>query len=243
VTDAIRYLLRYDDAERDVLRPSASDPTLRIDSHAGASTIDPTHAAVSERGRDQISLRQLSERSLMTKRMLVFGVAAGVAAGMAMAAVEMVYGWASSAHTAWDAPMGIWAYVGGLGHFGRPVDHIGPIVLGIGGHMLNAILVSIVFVALVRGLHNPVPAPIVGAAYGAVLWALQRYVFLPINTPEDRLFTTGVISPPWVWWLAHLALGTTIGLVYVLLRGERRGATAMRDAARPKRELSAEDAA
>jgi hypothetical protein len=45
-------------------------------------------------------------------------------------------------------------------------------------------------------------------------------VFLPINTPEDKLFTTGLISPPWAWWIAHLALGTTIGLVYMLL--ERR---------------------
>src|SRR3982751_1345909 len=64
----------------------------------------------------------------MTKRTLVVGVVAGAAAGLAMAGVEMVYGWASSAHTAWDPPMGIWAYIGGLDHFGRPVHHIGPIV-------------------------------------------------------------------------------------------------------------------
>ena len=179
----------------------------------------------------------------MTKRILVFGVIAGAAAGMAMAAVEMIYGWASSTHTAWDAPMGIWSDIGGLDHFGRPVHHIGPIVLGIGGHMLNAVLVSIVFVALVRGRRNPLLVPIAGAAYGALLWALQRYVFLPINTPEDRLFTTGIISPPWVWWVAHLALGTTIGGAYVLLRRERRGATAMPQVAQPIRELSAEDAA
>jgi len=25
---------------------------------------------------------------------------------------QMIYGWASSTHTAWDAPMGIWAYIG-----------------------------------------------------------------------------------------------------------------------------------
>ena len=89
------------------------------------------------------------------KRTLLAGVAAGAAAGLAMAAVEMIYGWASSAHTAWGAPMGIWAYIGGLNHFGRPVDHIGPIVLGIGGHMLNAILVGIVFVELLRLLRKP----------------------------------------------------------------------------------------
>jgi hypothetical protein len=156
----------------------------------------------------------------MTKRILVVVAAAGAAAGLAMAGVEMIYGWASGAHTAWDAPMGIWAYIGGLNHFGRPVDHIGPIVLGIGGHMLNAIVVAAVFVVLMRALRNPPGAVVLGAAYGAGLWALQRYVFLPINTPEDRLFTTGLISPLWVWWIAHLALGTTIGLVYMVL--ERR---------------------
>src|SRR5919109_4103425 len=98
----------------------------------------------------------------MTKRTLVVGVVAGTAAGLAMAAVEMIYGWASRAHTAWDAPMGIWAYIGGLNHFGRPVDHIGPIVLGIGGQMLNAILVALVFVALLRALRNPSGALILG---------------------------------------------------------------------------------
>ena len=160
------------------------------------------------------------------KRTLLVGAVAGTAAGLAMAAVEMIYGWASPAHTAWDAPMGIWADIGGLNHFGQPVHHIGPIVLGIGGHMLNAIFVAVVFVVLMRVLRNPPGAVILGAAYGAGLWALQRYVLLPINTPEDRLFTTGLISPLWVWWIAHLALGTTIGLVYMLL-DRRAPATAM----------------
>ena len=39
---------------------------------------------------------------------------------------------------------------------------------------------------------------------------------LPISTPEDKLYTTSAISPQWVWWVAHVALGTTLGLVYVL---------------------------
>jgi hypothetical protein len=156
-------------------------------------------AASTEASLKYILFQPSSEERTMTKRTLLLGVVAGVAAGLAMAAVEMIYGWASSAHTAWDAPMGIWAYIGGLDHFGRPVDHIGPIVLGIGGHMLNAILVAIVFVAPLRLLRNPPGVLILGAAYGAGLWALQRYLFIPINTPEDRLFTTGLISPQWVW--------------------------------------------
>jgi hypothetical protein len=156
----------------------------------------------------------------MTKRAILVGVATGAAGGMAMAGVEMIYGWASSAHTAWDAPMGIWAYIGGLNHFGHPANHVWPILLGIGGHMTNSIFVAIVFVGLLRALRDPPGAALLGAGYGVVLWALQRYVFLPINTPEGRLFTTGAISPSWVWWIAHVALGTTIGLVYLLL--ERR---------------------
>jgi hypothetical protein len=181
-------------------------------------------------------------RKQMAKRTLLVGVAAGAAAGLAMAAVEMIYGWASSAHTAWDAPMGIWAYIGGLNHFGRPANHIGPIVLGIGGHMLNAILVAIVFVALLRIVRNPPGALILGTAYGAALWALQRYVFLPINTPEDKLFTTGLINPQWVWWISHLALGTTIGLVYLLLE-RRRPASAMAHGSQAMPEVPDEKAA
>jgi lauroyl/myristoyl acyltransferase len=157
----------------------------------------------------------------MTKRLLLIGAVGGMAAGVMMAAVEMIYGWASSAHTAWDAPMGIWAYIGGLDHFGDPANHGGPIVLGIGGHMMNAVIIGIVFVALMRVLGNPPGAVMIGTAYGAGLWALQRYVFLPINTPEERLFTTSMISPEWVWWVAHVALGMTLGLVYLLF-GQRQ---------------------
>jgi hypothetical protein len=153
----------------------------------------------------------------MTKRTLLVGAVAGAAAGVAMAGVEMIYGWASSTHSAWDAPMGIWAYIGGLNHFGHPGNHIWPILLGIGGHMMNAIFIGIVFVALMRILRDPPGALLLGITFGVGIWALQRYVFLPINTPEDRLFTTSTISPQWVWWLAHVGLGTTLGLVYVLL--------------------------
>jgi hypothetical protein len=154
---------------------------------------------------------------MLTKRSMLVGAVSGMAAGMMMAAVEMIYGWASSVHTAWDAPMGIWAYIAGLNHFGHPANHIGPIVLGIGGHMMNGMIIGIVFVALMRMLRNPPGALMLGTAYGLGLWALMRYVLLPINSPNDRLFTTSMISSQWVWWVAHLALGMTLGLAYVLL--------------------------
>jgi predicted cobalt transporter CbtA len=49
-------------------------------------------------------------------------------------------------------------------------------------------------------------------------------VFLPINTPEDKLFATNMISPQWVWWVAHVVLGTTAGLVYLLFAQRRLAA-------------------
>jgi hypothetical protein len=70
-------------------------------------------------------------------------------------------------------------------------------------------------------LRNPPGVLMLGTAYGVGLWALMRYVLLPINTPEDRLFTTGLVSPQWVWWVAHVALGMTAGLVYLLV-GQRQ---------------------
>ncbi len=153
----------------------------------------------------------------ISKRAMLVGAVGGMVAGMMMAAVEMIYGWASSAHTAWDAPMGIWAYIAGFDHFGDPANHIGPIILGIGGHMINSMIIGIVFVALMRMLRNPPGALMLGTAYGVGLWALMRYVLLPLDTPEDRLFTAATISPQWVWWVAHVALGMTAGLVYLLV--------------------------
>jgi hypothetical protein len=61
----------------------------------------------------------------------------------------------------------------------------------------------------------------------------MRYVLLPINGGEDRLFTMSLVSPQWVWWVAHAALGMTVGMVAaVALRRfivPRRTATARRE--------------
>lgn len=162
----------------------------------------------------------------MTKRVLLIGAAGGMAAGMMMAAVEMIYGWASSTHTAWDAPMAIWSWVGGIEHFGQPANHFGPIILGLGGHMMNSMIAGIVFVALMRMLRNPPGALMLGTAYGVGLWALMRYLILPLNHGESKLFTTSMVSPQWVWWVAHVALGMSAGLIYTLFARRQLGTAA-----------------
>jgi hypothetical protein len=159
-----------------------------------------------------------------------------MAAGMMMAATEMLYGWASDAHTFWDAPMAIWAWVAGIEHIGQPGNHVGPIILGIGGHMMNSMLAGIVFVSLMRMLRNPPGALMLGTAYGVGLWALMRYVILPLNQGEDDLFTHSLVSPQWVWWVAHVALGMTAGLLYAVFgRRLTQPAPAVRRAAGSRR--------
>jgi hypothetical protein len=165
--------------------------------------------------------RRFTTSELSTrKRILLVGAVGGMIAGMMMAMVEMIYGWASDAHTFWDAPMAIWAWVGGIDHFGEPANHVGPIILGLGGHMMNSVMIGIVFAALLTALRpQGTLAPVMlGIAYGLGAWAIMRYAILPLNGGEDDLFTKDLVSPQWVWWLAHGALGMTAGVVYDVAR-------------------------
>lgn len=170
------------------------------------------------------------------RRILLVGSLGGTVAGMMLALVEMIYGWASSTHTFWDAPMAIWAWVGGSQHFGAPGDHVGPILLGLAGHMANSMLLGVGFAALatlvLTGLRRRaaisrqafgVVAPMAGLAYGLGAWAVMRYGILPLRGPaEARLFTGSVVSPPWVWWLGHAILGMTVGTAFLAAGIARR---------------------
>ena len=151
------------------------------------------------------------------RRIVAVGAVVGIASGMMMAAVEMVYGWISATHTFWDAPIAIWAWVAGLDHFGQPANHVWPIVLGIGGHMMNSVLIGILFVALVAAarLRGAVAVVMFGVLYAVGAWALMRYGILPLRSSTKTLFTTATVSPQWVWWVAHAALGMTAGLAYL----------------------------
>lgn len=157
------------------------------------------------------------------RRIVVLGAIGGVIAGMMMAITEMIYGWVSSAHTLWDAPMAIWAWVAGLNHFGQPANHVGPIILGLGGHMMNSMIAGVMFLALVSALRlrNVLAAIMLGIGYGLVLWVIMRYGILPLRTSTKTLFTTSTVSPQWVWWLAHALLGMTAGMFYVAVSRAR----------------------
>ena len=118
--------------------------------------------------------------------------------------------------------MPTWAWLGGTSRFGDPANHVLPVLFGIAGHLLNSMLVGVVFAAMMRMLGEPRPAITLGVAYAVGVWVLMRYLVLPANAGEGELFTRSIVSPQWVWWLAHVLLGVTLGTLYFLSRRSSR---------------------
>ncbi len=168
-------------------------------------------------------------------RIVMVGAIAGVLGGIVLMLTEMIYGWASSAHAFWDAPMATWAWISGLNHFGEPGNHIGPIFLGFGVDLVYALIAGVIFAVILVALMGAVrmrddlgtdlSTVGLGIAYGLVLWVIMRYGILPLRDSTKALFTTSLVSPQWVFWLAGALFGMTIGLVCV---AARRAAARMR---------------
>jgi uncharacterized membrane protein YagU involved in acid resistance len=153
------------------------------------------------------------------------GALGGAVAGMMMAMAEMVYGGLADGHTIWDAPMAIWAWVAGSDQFGDPSDHVGAIVLGMGGHMANSMMLGVAFAvlaALFVRKADLITSVMAGTMFGLAVWVGTRYVLLPLNDGASDLFTGDTVSPQWVWWLAHGVFGMTLGVVYARLASRTR---------------------
>ncbi len=150
-------------------------------------------------------------------RTLTVGAVGGGVAGMMMAMIEMAYGAFADGHTLWDAPMAIWAFVVGRDQFGVPSDHVGAIILGMGGHLANSMMLGVAFTLLMATLvkSQGVMAPLaLGTMFGVAVWVVMRYLVLPLNDGTADLFAGATVSPQWLWYLAHAVFGMTLGLVY-----------------------------
>ena len=157
------------------------------------------------------------QRSLNLPRTITVGAIGGGVAGMMMAMIQMAYGAVAHGHTLWDAPMAIWASVAGRDQFGAPSDHVGAIVLGMGGHLANSMMLGVAFALLMAVLvktHGVMASAALGTMFGIAVWIVMRYLVLPLNDSTADLFTGGAVSPQWLWYLAHAAFGMTLGLIY-----------------------------
>jgi len=168
--------------------------------------------------------------SVAATKVLQVGAVAGMAAGLIMAAWQMVVAAIAQNPTAvhgihqtlWTPPGGIWSVVFGVRHF-HGSFHLIPVVGGIVGHMANSLILGIVGVALLTAIlgrrPSPVAAVVLGAAYGIAVEAILINGI--VNT--QKIQTLYSSTPHWSWWVGHAIFGATLGLLSsVLLEKQRR---------------------
>lgn len=191
------------------------------------------HVGVVTWGRDcakPMKLGQLPSASSVSWRsgsrvtgrsILSIGTVAGMMAGFVLAAVLAAHGWISRDGTFWDAPMAIWAWVAGIQHFGAPANHPWPIVLGLLVHVAVSAVAGVAFaaVAFASQLRGHLVA---GVGFGLGVWVYTRYLILPLAVEGDILFTSGVVAPHWLWWIAHGLFGAALGGTIDLWSGMQR---------------------
>ncbi len=100
-----------------------------------------------------------------------------------------------------------------------------PILFGLVAHLALSILFAALGLALVVWMlgYRPRPpaAAIVGLAYGLALEVLVLNLAVNGIQGDNTVYES---LPPWGWWVAHAAYGTTLGLAGSLMLGSRPSA-------------------
>ncbi len=110
----------------------------------------------------------------------------GLIAGLVFAMWAMVVGLFTS--TLWAPPQGIAQSIG-IGSQGHNFQLV-PLVAGLMGHMMNSIVIGIIFIAIARAIRLHGPAAVAGGmvygviVYFAMYWVLLRGV-LSSTTPRS----------------------------------------------------------
>jgi hypothetical protein len=131
----------------------------------------------------------------------------GLIAGLVLAMWAMAVGLFTS--NLWAPPQGIAQSIG-IGTPGHAFQLV-PFVAGLMGHMMNSVILGIVFIAIARALHLRGVTSVIGGmvygliVYGAMFWVLLRG-FLA-STSASFLSA----NPEWSWVAAHLMFGVVLG--------------------------------
>jgi len=131
----------------------------------------------------------------------------GLIAGLVFAMLAMVVGIFTS--NLWAPPQGIAQSVG-IGTQGHNFQLV-PFVLGLMGHMVNSVIIGIIFITIARAVHLRG----VGAVIGGMVWGVIAYVgmyrvvlrVLLVSTSSSFLSA----NPEWSWIAGHLMYGVVLG--------------------------------
>ena len=135
-------------------------------------------------------------------------VVPGLLAGVVLAMWAMVVGLFTS--SLWAPPQGI-AQAIGIGAQGHDFQAT-PFVVGIMAHMMDAVVLGALFIAIARALRlaGAVSLVVSGmmyglAVYGVMFWAVVRGILASNSTS----FLTA--NPEWSWIVAHAMFGMALG--------------------------------
>jgi uncharacterized membrane protein YagU involved in acid resistance len=123
----------------------------------------------------------------------------------------------------WAPPQGIGQALG-IGHQGHDFQVV-PFVVGLAGHMMNSIILGLVFLGIAVALRlRGIAAVVVGMMYGIVVYAVMYWLVLrTLLSGTSGSFLSS--NPEWSWVLGHLMFGAALGLLFAygpLSRGETR---------------------
>ncbi len=131
----------------------------------------------------------------------------GLIAGLVFAMWAMAVGIFTS--NLWAAPQGIAQSVG-IGTQGHNFQLV-PFVLGLMGHMMNSVLIGIIFIAIARAVHLGG----VGAVIGGMVWGVIAYLGMYRLVLRVLLASTSAsflsANPEWSWIAGHLMYGVVLG--------------------------------
>jgi hypothetical protein len=164
-----------------------------------ASTFNPTHPALT--------------------RALLSGAAGGLIGGMMMAMFSMLI--AIGEDGFWAPVRGITSVVFGDEHYSGDFA-FWPVATGAMGHMMNAMVLGIVFAVLASMLAPRISSMVLGmagAVYGLAVWAVMVLAVAPALQSSD-LFTDSI--PQWAWIAGHLMFGVITAMIVGALPTERR---------------------
>ncbi len=133
----------------------------------------------------------------------------GLVAGLVFAMWAMFV--AIFASKLWAPPQGIAQSVG-IGHQGWDFQFV-PFILGLMGHMMNSIIIGVIFLAIAAALRLRGIALLVAAmVYGVIVYLVMYYPILRgILSKNSGSFLTS--NPEWSWVLAHVMYGLILGLL------------------------------
>ena len=101
-----------------------------------------------------------------------------------------------------------------------PSFSLGPVIVGLGGHMMNSMMLGAVFAMSVwKLMRNPVALAMLGMMWGAAVWAFMWLAVIPTIDPAIKL-----LNAPWFFG-AHLVFGMVLGFGIALAQRRQLAGT------------------